>query len=113
MSPPSKHHPASTRDLATMKGARAPTLITRATPRYFDAEMRIVPGVARQPLGLAFGRQLDCLLEQVLEPVPLRRRHAPSSCSFSHARAIAHWRLTVAGDTPVASAVSSTVRPPK
>jgi hypothetical protein len=46
MSPPSKHDPATTRDLAAVRGARAPTLITSATPRFFDSEMRIVPGVA-------------------------------------------------------------------
>jgi hypothetical protein len=36
-----------------------------------------------------------------------------STARFSHARAMAHCRFTVAGDIPTTSAVSSTVRPPK
>ncbi len=38
---------------------------------------------------------------------------APSSARFSHTRASVHCRLTVAGETPTTSAVSSTVSPPK
>ena len=38
---------------------------------------------------------------------------SPSSARFSQARARDHCRLTVAGEVPITSATSSTVRPPK
>ena len=63
----------------------------------------------------------DCLTEDILNERPpircrgvamFRRTAHASSSRFSHARAVAHSRLTVAGDTCSASAVSSTVIPP-
>src|SRR4029079_8048717 len=61
---------------------------------------------------------LQSAVEDRLESIPLPGRHpcaagAESSVCFSQARAIAQCRLTVAGETPMTSAVSSTVRPPK
>jgi hypothetical protein len=44
---------------------------------------------------------------------PALRRHCVPSSRRSHARAIAHSRLTVAGETSSASAVSSILSPPK
>jgi len=45
---------------------------------------------------------------------PLRLAHPGARSSpCSHARAAAHSRLTVVGDSPIASAVSSTVKPAK
>ena len=70
-------------------------------------------------------RLFERSLKDVLQPLPLLaasrrpaprvvgRRRSPSSARFSHARASAHCRLTVAGDEPITSATSSTVRPPK
>src|SRR4029079_9948458 len=58
---------------------------------------------------------LDRLGEQILEPLPALGRHGrvvrrgsshPRSSRFSQARAIVHSRLTVAGETSRASAVS-------
>ena len=68
-------------------------------------------GFTRQPRAAGGRRLLERSVEERLETLPLRGIH--SSARFNHARAIAHWRLTVAGDTPTASAVSSTVSPPK
>ena len=50
-------------------------------------------------------------LEQRADALPALRRHASSLCS--QARAIVQCRLTVAGEMSSASAVSSTVMPPK
>ena len=62
---------------------------------------------------LTLERDRKSAVEDALDLTPALRRHAPSSACLSHARAIAHCRFTVAGETPTASAVSSTVRPPK
>jgi len=65
---------------------------------------------------------IERVLKDVLESFPLRRCHEgsalgssapPSIARFSQARASAHCRFTVAGDVPMTSATSSTVRPPK
>ena len=65
------------------------------------------------PLG---GGQLQRRVEQVVDPTPPFRCHpSPSlrSSLLSQARAIRQSRSTVPTETPSASAISGTVRPPK
>ena len=69
---------------------------------------------------------LECRVEQGLEPGPVVRVHrghesdysaAPGACALSwacsHALAMLHSRLIVAGEMCSTSAVSSTLKPPK
>jgi hypothetical protein len=45
MTPPTPQDTSTPRDAGPLGGARAPTLITVATPRYFESELRLLPGV--------------------------------------------------------------------
>src|SRR4029450_12520779 len=54
--------------------------------------------------------------EDILHALPAIGGQAPAPAMISrcsHARAIAHSRFTVAGETPMTSAVSLMLRPPK
>ena len=67
------------------------------------------------------GGPRERLLEQLIHPPPacgvdragLGHASPPCSARSSQAFANVQWRLTVAGDTPRTSAVSSTDNPPK
>ena len=88
--------------------------VVRVQQLFRRRQQRCVAAAFGAQPGRAFaGRTLERAVEDALDLTPALRRHAPSSACLSHARAIAHCRLTVAGETPTASAVSSTVRPPK
>ena len=75
----------------------------------------------REPGAARVGGLLERSVKDALQPLPLfgvtsapvASLPPPSSARLSHARASAHCRFTVAGEMPRASAVSSTVRPPK
>ena len=69
--------------------------------------------LARQPGHAVDRRTGQGFVEQGVDPRAVGAGHAPPSSFFSQARATIHDRLTVAGDTPSTSAVSSIVRPPK
>jgi len=79
-------------------------------------QLRIADRETREP-GRALGRvHLDELVEGDLHFFPalgVHRSGSPLSSSASHARANRSSRLAVASDTPVAAALSSSVRPPK
>ena len=72
-----------------------------------------IRGLTRQPRHALGRRACQALVEERVDLRPLLAGHAPPSSFFSQARATIHDRLTVAGDTPSTSAVSSMVRPPK
>ena len=77
----------------------------------------LVGGVARRVSQAA--RVSTRLAERPREQLPDLRASvrgvmpAPSSAFLRNARASVQWRLTVAGESSTAAAVSSTVRPPK
>ena len=78
----------------------------------FLEQLDVSGGGVAQPLFARGHRLIERAVEERFQP----RAHSPaahSSARFSHARAIAHCRFTVAGEMPTTSAVSSTVRPPK
>src|SRR5262249_54106995 len=89
----------------------------------FAQNREVVRALRAQPVASGRSGLIEGGLEHVLEPLPLRLVHravssivgaaAPSSARFNQARASAHCRLTVAGERPTTSAVSSTVSPPK
>ncbi len=90
--------------------------------RRFAGEHLVAARLLQQPFVPRFSGLVERAVEERLETLPLLALHdaastpssdADSIARFSHARAIAHWRLTVAGERPTASAVSSTVSPPK
>ena len=90
---------------------------------HFLQQRAVAAARFAQPRASNVARLVERFLEHDLESFELLGVHdevssisgdaAPSNARFSHARAIAHCRLTVAGETPTASAVSSTVSPPK
>ena len=87
--------------------------LVRGNQRQHLARDGGVGGLAGQP-GHPVGRRTgQAFVEEGVDPRPLLAGHAPPSSFFSHARATIHDRLTVAGETPSTSAVSSIVRPPK
>ena len=92
---------------------KAPSLscaaISASTSRAI-AGSEVSPASQRHAVG---GRTGQAFVEEGVDPRPLLAGHAPPSSFFSHARATIHDRLTVAGETPSTSAVSSMVRPPK
>src|SRR6185436_14323623 len=55
----------------------------------------------------------DRFVEHRRDPLPVGTQAGVSSSFASQARATAQWRFTVAGEMPIASAVSSIERPPK
>ena len=89
---------------------------------HFPAQLGIVMARVRHETLAFVLRPFECVPEQLFHALPpLRRNRRGAACAHwsrstaqrSHARAIAHSRLTVAGEMPSASAVSSTVRPAK
>ena len=77
-------------------------------------ELEVVSTGLRHEGGAQLGRPLDRLVEDPLQLLPARGRHAtPPSSRNSQALAIVHARFTVAGDSPRRAAVSSTDKPPK
>src|SRR5439155_5121709 len=97
-------------------------LVCKDERSRFARKHLVAARLLAQPLVPRGPRLIERAVEERLEALPLIPRHgSPSSPSsdaqsiarLSHARAIAHCRFTVAGDVPTASAVSSTVRPPK
>ena len=80
------------------------------------ADYRIVGRFARDPRRDAGRIAIDRRFEQIADAALLISRHepvAPLSSRNSHARARANRRLSVAGDMPSASALSSMLRPAK
>jgi hypothetical protein len=67
----------------------------------------------RDPRGDARRIVVDRRLEEIADPASLLGRHPPLISRNSQARASAQRRLSVAGDIPSASAVSSMLRPAK
>src|SRR5262245_40910388 len=91
------------------KIARGPV---RVEERLRLVPERLVVGAgAAEPVRTGGGRLLERAVKQRLQAIPALGIHASSR--LSHARARAHWRLTVAGELRIASAVSSMVSPPK
>ena len=86
-------------------------------------ERSVAAAFLAQPRTSNIGWLIERFLKDDLEPCELFGGHGarssmpgagpPSSARLSQTRASVHCRLTVAGDTPMTSAVSSTVRPPK
>ena len=97
-------------------------LFVREQQRFhFASEIRVGTAARVQERAALLCKAFDRLAEHILHERPAIRgrraavgRRTAHDCSsrFSHARAVAHSRLTVAGDTCSASAVSSTVIPP-
>ena len=84
--------------------------------RRFCAQRLVAcAGLAQEAVALD-GLELDGRVEQLPQSLPaLGSQPAPPCCSspISHALAAAQSRLTVLGDTPSTSAVSSIESPPK
>ena len=96
--------------------------LVRGEQRFdFSLQVRIVAASIAEPSRSIRNVAFDRRREQVLYALPAIGRHRipmgarighRCSSRFNQARAIAHSRLTVAGDTFSASAVSSTLMPP-
>jgi len=101
-------------------------IVTEQQRLHFIAQRVVVPTLGVEKDVAGFGRLLERGVKHLVEPVPavLFHRSVPESagspaadadCSsrLSQALAITQPRLTVAGDMPSTSAVSSIVDPPK
>src|SRR6185503_7731337 len=92
-------------------------LIVRIEQRHDLGAQRRVTCASFVEVTIALGRvELARRGENIFHALPAIRSHAPSPVVISrcsHARAIAHSRFTVAGETPMTSAVSLMLRPPK
>src|SRR5437773_5976288 len=90
--------------------------MVREERQHFVAHDRIVGRLARDPaLDAGVRVAIERRLEQIAHAAMLVGRHdtSPLSSRNNHARAIAQRRLSVAGDMPIASAVSSMLSPAK
>jgi hypothetical protein len=90
--------------------------VCREQRGHLSAETQVAgTGGIQKPL--ARGRlTIERRREKLLDPAPALgggTRHASPSSRLSQARAMVQSRFTVAGDVPNASAVSSTLIPPK
>jgi len=111
-------------------GIDARRLVEECAGSLMGREQRLRLSQHDHIVGAALGNEraacmsglLERILKHVLQTFPLLRRHEgsavvsltpPSIARLSQARASAHCRFTVAGDVPMTSATSSTVRPPK
>lgn len=95
-----------------VEGAAAALVRGEERPDLGD-EVGVARG-SREPGPSLAGGAAERFVEEALDlPPPLRGQGPPEIALCSHARASAHSLLTVAGDTPSISAVSSMVRPAK
>ena len=111
--------PSRVRSMAGRVEKRVRLLMKRQQRRHFVTQRRVVRArlvEKRRPVrDRSFERRMKHAVD-LRPPVGWHRRHAwlpLCSSRRSQALAIVQWRLTVAGDRPTASAVSSTVSPPK